>query len=537
MAQGRRGATAWCVVCTSLGLLAGHVQVAFYVLPVALLYAGMSGREAADTRTYARGLEIVAILGVLLTAAQWLPSLELFSISERSAASTADVTQYSAPFAEVAAKLFPGTRAPEGVATHELGAVGGLLVLALAFPAIVSGRRLDWMWLGVAAGGVVLALGTTNPLSATLNDQVPFRWGRTPARALLLVTLAACVLAGRGMAQWWQLSKEGPAQRRRLSGFAAIALVVAIGAGVAIVGVDRSLLARAAVTSVVLAAAVLAVPLVARRDPRLWWTVPALVVAGTFLGGAPNARTTRSDFFTTDWASLVPPGMRESRSHLLSGRLPNVERQGMRTLREVCYVDAWWYQRFVADPNLPRAAWLDVAAELADVPRERVLTGVLGEQDLVGRPLTSHGPGLVFHAARVEPDTDRALSALDGGQFGLQLAEEVENASNDSVPVAGSSVSRIAGTSPTETAFDVDSSIDGWLAVSEKHYPGWSAAVNGTPVEVHRANVMFRAVQIPAGRSTVTFTYAPWSVRLGLLLSALGALAGVVWLVASRRRR
>ena len=67
----------------------------------------------------------------------------------------------------------------------------------------------------------------------------------------------------------------------------------------------------------------------------------------------------------------------------------------------------------------------------------------------------------------------------------------------------------------------VSAPAEGFLALTDQYYPGWSAMVNGAPTPVLRANVAFRAVRVPAGESTVEFHYRPLSVRLGAIVSAV----------------
>ncbi len=47
------------------------------------------------------------------------------------------------------------------------------------------------------------------------------------------------------------------------------------------------------------------------------------------------------------------------------------------------------------------------------------------------------------------------------------------------------------------------------LILADAYYPGWTAAINGEPVEIARENTLFRAVPVPAGESQIVFTYAP----------------------------
>ncbi|TMB24176.1 MAG: YfhO family protein, partial [Deltaproteobacteria bacterium] len=63
--------------------------------------------------------------------------------------------------------------------------------------------------------------------------------------------------------------------------------------------------------------------------------------------------------------------------------------------------------------------------------------------------------------------------------------------------------------------------------------PGWRAYVDGQPATLHRANLAFRAVAVPAGQHTVAFRYEPRSVRVGLVLTALAGCVIVGMLVGA----
>jgi uncharacterized membrane protein YfhO len=56
--------------------------------------------------------------------------------------------------------------------------------------------------------------------------------------------------------------------------------------------------------------------------------------------------------------------------------------------------------------------------------------------------------------------------------------------------------------------------------------------VDGTPAAIHRANVAFRAVRVPAGEHVVAFAYAPASVRVGIAVTAGGVLGALLLLLA-----
>ncbi len=75
----------------------------------------------------------------------------------------------------------------------------------------------------------------------------------------------------------------------------------------------------------------------------------------------------------------------------------------------------------------------------------------------------------------------------------------------------------------------------GLVVLLEAWDPGWTATVDGVPAPVLRANLVFRAVPVPAGRHRVEMRYRPREVVHGLVLSAL-AMTALVALAARRAR-
>ncbi|HXF55825.1 MAG TPA: hypothetical protein VNK52_17050 [Hyphomicrobiaceae bacterium] len=61
----------------------------------------------------------------------------------------------------------------------------------------------------------------------------------------------------------------------------------------------------------------------------------------------------------------------------------------------------------------------------------------------------------------------------------------------------------------------------GLVVLNDVWHPWWTAAVDDVPVEIMRANVLFRAVQVPAGRHIVRFQFEPISGAIAELGGAL----------------
>jgi hypothetical protein len=90
---------------------------------------------------------------------------------------------------------------------------------------------------------------------------------------------------------------------------------------------------------------------------------------------------------------------------------------------------------------------------------------------------------------------------------------------------------------PNHISLDVTGTAPGWLVLTDVWYPGWECAVDGERVEVYRANTLFRAVRIEAGRHEVVFRFAPESYRWGRIVSLLTlTVGGFVAIVGFLRR-
>jgi uncharacterized membrane protein YfhO len=82
---------------------------------------------------------------------------------------------------------------------------------------------------------------------------------------------------------------------------------------------------------------------------------------------------------------------------------------------------------------------------------------------------------------------------------------------------------------------------EGFLFLNDAYYRGWRATVNGEETPIYRANVMFRAVRVPAGESTVVFEFVPtlWygAMAFGAVMWLLAIIVGVVlWRFAVHTR-
>jgi hypothetical protein len=132
-----------------------------------------------------------------------------------------------------------------------------------------------------------------------------------------------------------------------------------------------------------------------------------------------------------------------------------------------------------------------------------------------------HAPSFVLHsrAAMLGRGTDPPLSPT-------------------SLPVAQAADVRLLRYDANQLLFDWLAPTDGWLFIGDRWTRGWTARVNDAPVEVDGANLVFRAIRVPAGSIRVDMTYRPhvrplvapsWVLLLLALVSA-------IWLPKTWRR-
>jgi hypothetical protein len=84
-------------------------------------------------------------------------------------------------------------------------------------------------------------------------------------------------------------------------------------------------------------------------------------------------------------------------------------------------------------------------------------------------------------------------------------------------------------------AFGVRAGAAGYLVMLEAFAPGWKATLDGRPAPLLAANLLFRAVPVPAGDHEVEMRYRPRSHAAGALATAVGAIAAAVVLFRARR--
>ena len=96
---------------------------------------------------------------------------------------------------------------------------------------------------------------------------------------------------------------------------------------------------------------------------------------------------------------------------------------------------------------------------------------------------------------------------------------------------------RIGAYEPDRVELTASSPGRGLVVLSDVHFPGWNATLDGRQVPIERVDYLLRGIAVGAGEHRIVMTYEPWSWRLGWivsLLTALGLLAAAMWKGARR---
>ncbi len=173
-------------------------------------------------------------------------------------------------------------------------------------------------------------------------------------------------------------------------------------------------------------------------------------------------------------------------------------------------------------------------------PRELPLPVVQRGADVtVYRNDAALGRAWIVSQARVVSDS---VAALTDPSFDPRQVVQISTRSVKS-PISKEGTAGAIGTiqslqdSPNAVTIHAESESGGFLVLADTFYPGWQATLDGTPVEILRANHAFRAVVFPPGEHTVVFRYAPLSFRVGGAISLLSLIAVMAGLAVLRPRR
>jgi hypothetical protein len=553
--------------------------------------AGAAGYQRALVRWLACGAWTVAV-AVGLCAVQLLPTIEAAGLSCRSqgVAATSGVQQ----ICESIGLLFGPYRESTVTSWESQGGLGILWVTAAIFGAFPSRGRVRWQVL-ICGMLLLFALG-----GGQLLGRAPgFSLFRQPVRMVLIATIPLALLAGRGTEA--VLTGAVPPRRGCLTLLGCIvlalgllyyerevlhdlpslpplyerSLVLIVAAQAPLLLFQRGMI-RGAAWSLLLVLELWAIswPLVAVQPVQQIYPRSACV---EFLASKHGDHGRILDYDRTKGPHTSPLG---------SG-VPLALLHRLEALRGYSPLDVLRYKEyllFITDHDHPLRA-LDGSFTfpvINDFPaRNPNLLDLLGTRyilqptardadatryhpvfrddsptvfDFVAGGIQRRGLGsftvyendqampraFVVSRAAALPERSRVLAALKATDFRRTVLLEDYTPQPEAATAAEHfRPATILDYQPNRVLLSTDGDTPGWLVLTDIWYPGWMCEVDGEPAQVHRANYLFRAVRVPAGRHEIVFHFEPQSLQRGKMISAGTAILITLlalWFIVSRMR-
>ncbi|HTS49219.1 MAG TPA: YfhO family protein [Bryobacteraceae bacterium] len=435
----------------------------------------------------------------------------------------------------------------------------GALISILSLVAIINQPRVSWRWwlLAVAAFFLACALGNQLPVRGWLYDYFPpMRYFRNPAMFRVYAMFCFMLLALLAAKDLQTAIKDTGTRIWKHFLFAAlfVAVIATTSYYVVIHQVhtrnieNRLATANTALACVWLGSIGVAALLLFRPGSRKLLPILAGILA--ILDAGFTIRLASPTVYSTGLERQI--WTRVDRNHRSSLDLgPN----GLqRDARPPAWIDgscpAWW--SVCTDPD-----WNGIANHNENVPlKVATLFNYATLSNRVHRDFKEH-PVLVdlaTGASRIWFSTDAAVVSPTDPFYAafvkrsealgapvlvahprLEMAKIRERARETTADRDGvNEISRLPAAQRVNTtvirytpnALDLEVSCPqaGWLLVTDRWSQGWRAEVNGQPTEVFGGDFIFRAVRVPAGKSTIQFDYRPagWPI---LFVISWGTLA------------
>jgi hypothetical protein len=145
---------------------------------------------------------------------------------------------------------------------------------------------------------------------------------------------------------------------------------------------------------------------------------------------------------------------------------------------------------------------------------------------------------LVGRQQTVAGETEALRTVTTPGFDGRDVA--VTEKAVDGIPESGegsAGTASLVSYKPERVEAQADATKRSLLVLTDVHFPGWKATVDGKSVPIERVDYLLRGVVVPPGKHTVVFSYEPASFRAGWIIAVLGLIAALAAAVVGLRQR
>jgi len=302
----------------------------------------------------------------------------------------------------------------------------------------------------------------------------------------------------------------------------------------------------------VLLPGLLFVDLTAANEPHHHLLNPSFVFSGGKIIDAPNPDPSRL-FYYPAHAHLhpsfyvlgkePPPSFGEIHAILFANLLPNTGRfSGFDFMQEIDALRRWPYLQFLdfADRQPPERVYkllqtlnVEYIISFQPLPEKAIRLAryfpdfpswLYQIDDVLPR-------AYIATQVMVETDPVKILERLAGDKFDAGREVILERGLNLSPGSGSRSWAKIQDYTNQRVTLQASLSNPGVLVLADSYYPGWRAYVDGEESPILRANLFFRALELPAGNHRVEFRYQPRSFAIGLVVSLLSLVSMSAWIL------
>ena len=553
-------------VVLALSLLPGHPQFVLFTCELVALRLAWGVFDTSERRCLPRaiaGVALAALVMLLLTAVQLLPSLEVARESVRHAPLRPDEIE--------AGVTDTWARIAEMVHVHNSLAPFTIVPAFLAAVSIVSParRRVALFYFLAGALFLTLSLGNETGIGRLYSALPGVGMFRGPMRFRFVTGFCTSVLAGLAI----DALAAGSWSALAVAGAALAALYAWLGrfwpidwalAGTVLGG---GMLAAAAPVARPLATPLIAATIALAPIVAPAWSVQLFLADDTPLRVHARllerlrARLTPQDRVAFALPSQHDAGLEEKTATLFG--IPSITDYEMQmaqryaeyvtTLRTAdpfesvnqVYFPGGWDGDGVAWPlvHLAAARYILVDRSLEndlDPDGHARLTPVDGDDGVRvyenpdALPRAYYVPQIV-----AQPDGEAGLKRLAwprGDWRRLALVDSAPRSGFLGVPGnQATGEARFVVDDPERVVLEVVAPEHGFLFLADQYFPGWTATVNGEPSPILVADHAFRLVEVPAGPVTVEFRYRSTWLRFGALVSGVTLLVVVGVLISTSR--
>jgi hypothetical protein len=526
----------------------GHPETSFHVLAVATLFALLRGPRRLHW--FVGGV----LAGTALAAAVLLPFAELLAHSS-DLANRANRTPAKTPVRFGLALALPDYWGRPTQLVSEPFIVtrafyAGALPLMLAVLAVLrpSKERIAI----AAAGAIALAVVLGIPPFFTIVQHIPGFAQAHNTRLAIVTLLTVALLAGWGLGE-------------RRSWLVIVVAVLPVVAGLARAGAYPVGAALKAVVAgpesrdvLPLMSIFIWIPFAAAAVALIWWRPRWFVVGALALTALDLARAGMGQnpaIPVSHAETPLTPAMARLREDRFVGNGPGLippltanvgMRYGLRDGRGYDYpteqrYDALW-RRAVVKPD-PLGLTLP-STQTTTSPAALHAMGLLAVKWIfspgpLGLREVYRGPdGHVYQNPYAVPRTFVVGAALNtNDQLALVTRPGFDPraiaAVSTPLDLSGSGQARIVRDDPEHVTIRAEADGRALVVLADTYFPGWQATVDGEPAPIVRTDHLLRGVVVGKGPHVIEFRYAPWSWRLGWIVSLLSAAA--LGLLAWRR--